>query len=50
METSGSLCDLLEPFACYTQFVSGETFTTISGVVPVIMELEYHLEEVSTVL
>ena len=44
-----SLRDLLEPFARYTQFVSGESFTTISGVIPVVMELEYHLQEVNSV-
>lgn len=36
----------VKPFACYTQFVSGENFTTISAVVAVFMELQYHLEEV----
>lgn len=41
-----SLHDILKPFACYTQIVSGETSTTISAVVPILMELQYHLEEV----
>ena len=38
---------LLEPFARYTQLTSGEEFTTLSTVIPVHMELDYHLEAVS---
>ena len=33
-------------FAYYTQLVSGESFTTILAVVPVLMESQYHPEEV----
>lgn len=38
---------LLEPFAKYTSLTSGEEFTTLSTVIPVLMELDYHLEAVS---
>ena len=41
-----SLEELLQPFAQYTALVSGEEYTTISTVIPVIMELQLHLEEV----
>ena len=37
---------LLQPFAEFTALVSGENFTTISSVIPTIMELNIHLEEV----
>ena len=37
---------LLEPFAKYTSLTSGEEFTTISTVIPVLMELDCHLEAV----
>ncbi len=40
--------DLLEPFARYTALTGGEEYTTLSMVVPVVMELTYHLNEVST--
>lgn len=36
---------LLRPFAEYTSLVSGEEYTTISSVIPIIMELNLHLEE-----
>jgi len=38
--------DVLEPFAKYTALTGGEEYTTLSMVVPVIMELNYHLNEV----
>ena len=44
-----SLCSvqsLLQPFAEFTDLVSGEEFTTISSVIPTIMELNLHLEQV----
>ena len=41
-----ALRDLLHPFAQYTSLVSGEDFTTISAVLPVVMDLNLHLEEV----
>ena len=40
-----SICRLLQPFAQYTTLVSGEEYTTVSGVLPIIMELNLHLEE-----
>ena len=40
-----SICELLHPFAQYTSLLSGEEYTTISAVVPAIMELELHLDE-----
>ena len=36
--------DLLRPFAQYTSLI-GEEYTTFSAVIPAIMELELHLEE-----
>ena len=35
---------LLEPFAQYTSLTSGDEYTTFSTVVPVLMELDYHLK------
>ncbi|XP_065895985.1 E3 SUMO-protein ligase ZBED1-like [Dysidea avara] len=40
--------ELLQPFAEYTTLCSGEEYTTISSVVPIVVELQYHLEEMST--
>ena len=37
---------LVHPFAQFTSLVSGEDFTTISAVLPAIMDLNLHLEEV----
>lgn len=37
--------DLLEPFARYTQLASAEDVSTISMVIPIIMELRLHLDE-----
>ena len=37
---------LLEPFAEYTSLCGGEEYTSISCVVPVLMELKLHLEKV----
>ncbi|XP_065896068.1 E3 SUMO-protein ligase ZBED1-like [Dysidea avara] len=42
--------ELLQPFAEYTTLCSGEEYTTISSVVPIVVELQYHLEEISTKL
>lgn len=39
------IVDLLEPFASYTQLVSGDKYVTFSSVVPCIEELKLHLEE-----
>ena len=44
-----NICTLLRPFADYTSLVSGEEYTTISAVIPVIMELNLHLEEMKKV-
>ena len=41
--------DLLKPFAMYTSLVSGEEYTTISSVIPIIMELNLHIEEMKKV-
>ena len=40
-----SICELLHPFAQYTSLLSVEEYTTISAVVPAIMELELHFDE-----
>jgi len=37
----------LQTFAEYTTLCSGEEYTTISSTVPIIMELKYHLEEMT---
>ena len=42
-----SIKALLQPFAQFTNLVSGEDFITLSSVVPAIMDLNLHLEEVS---
>ena len=36
---------LLKPFAQYTTLTSGEEHTTISLVIPVLLELEMHLQD-----
>ena len=38
--------DLLHPFAQLTLLVSGEEFTTMSSVIPAIMDLNLHLQEI----
>ena len=38
---------LLHPFAQFTSLISGEEFTTVSVVIPAIMDLNLHLEEVN---
>ena len=40
---------LLKPFAQYTSLVGGEEYTTLSSVIPVIMEINLHLEEMKEV-
>lgn len=42
----GNLIRLLEPFASYTQLVTASKIPTFSAVVPCIMELQLHLENV----
>ena len=36
---------LLDPFARYTQLASSESCTSISSIIPIVMELEMHLKE-----
>ena len=40
-----SIHDLLKPFAQYTSLVGGEDYTTVSSVIPIVMEINLHLEE-----
>ena len=40
-----NIVDFLEPFAEYTTLCCGESYTTLSAVVPVILELNCHLHE-----
>ena len=40
-----SLRNLLQPFAVFTALVQGEEFTTVSCVLPAIMDLSLHLDE-----
>ena len=39
------ICKLLKPFAVYTSLISGEEYTTISSALPILMEINLHLEE-----
>ena len=41
-----NIVTLLQPFAKFTSLLSGDEFTTLSCVVPAIMDLNIHLEEV----
>ena len=41
-----NVVNLLQPFAKFTSLLSGDEFTTLSCVVPAIMDLNIHLEEV----
>ena len=38
--------NLLQPFAKFTSILSGDEFTTLSCVIPAIMDMNIHLEEV----
>ena len=40
-----SLHKLLKPFAQYTALISGEEYTTMSSIIPILMELNLHLRE-----
>ena len=40
-----SIHDLLKPFAQYTSLVGEEDYTTVSSVIPIVMEINLHLEE-----
>lgn len=44
-----NIVELLKPFAIYTQLASSEDTTSISMVVPIIMELRLHLEQMKNV-
>ena len=41
-----TVVELLEPFAEYTTLCCGDSYTTLSAVVPIIMELNCHLQEI----
>ena len=43
------ICSLLKLFAVYTQLVSAEETTTISSALPVLMELNLHLEQMKKI-
>ena len=45
-KTLENLRDLLEPFARYTDITSAEEYTTLSMIIPVLMELQFHLDQV----
>ena len=40
-----SIVNLLQPFAKFTSLLSGDEFTTLSCVVPALMDLNIHLQE-----
>ncbi len=48
-KTLENIHNLLEPFAKYTQLASGEDMSTISMVIPIIMELHMHLDEMKSI-
>ena len=43
-KTLESIPRLLKPFAQYTSLIGGEHYSTISSVIPIVMELNLHLE------
>lgn len=48
-KTLESIYKLLRPFAQYTSLASGEEYTTISCITPILMELDFHLNEMKKV-
>ena len=44
-KTLENIQKLLKPFAQYTSLIGGEDYSTISSVIPIVMELNLHLEE-----
>ncbi len=48
-KTLENIHNLLEPFAKYTQLASGEDMSTISMVIPIIMEIHMHLDEMKSI-
>ena len=49
-KTLDSIKTLLQPFAQFTSLISGEDLTTVSSVIPAIMDINIHLEEVCVIL
>lgn len=49
-KTLENIQKLLKPFAQYTSLVSGEDYTTVSCVIPILMELNYHPRRLSCVM
>ena len=47
--TLETICKLLKLFSQYTLLVSGEEYTTLSSVIPILMELNLHLEDVKKI-
>ena len=47
--TLKNIVNLLQPFAKFTSLLSGEDFTTLSCVIPAIMDMNIDLEEVCSV-
>ena len=44
-----SIHNLLKPFAHYTALISGEEYTTLSSVIPILMELQLHLSDTALI-
>ena len=40
---------LFKPFAQYTALISGEEYTTLSSVLPILMELQLHLRDMALI-
>ena len=49
-KTIENVVELLKPFSEYTNLAGGENYTTVSTIVPIIMELGLHLDTVSNIL
>ena len=47
-KTVESVTELLKLFADYTTLSSGEHYSTISSIIPIIMELSLHLDRMNT--
>ena len=48
-KTLENIQTLLQPFAQYTSLISGEEYTTLSAIIPAILELTLHLEQMKKV-
>ena len=44
----GNIYKLLKPFTLYTNLISGEEYTTISAVIPVITEINLRIYKIGT--